>query len=51
MLTVDTFVGILSFGVACFGLGFALGSLHSLGRVASVLAVGKYRKAELSEVI
>ena len=29
MLTVDTFVGILSFGVACFGLGFALGSLHS----------------------
>ena len=29
MLTVDILVGILSFGVTCFGLGFALGSLHS----------------------
>lgn len=29
MLTIDTFVGILSFGVACFGIGYALGvSLH-----------------------
>ena len=28
MLTVDTFVGILSFGVACFGLYFALGSIQ-----------------------
>ena len=29
MLTLDTFLGIMSFGVGCFALGFALGNLHS----------------------